>query len=156
MSKKCSANYAHLVGDSVLRPFQDDKDFGNVIIPQGLKIYEHEKDTSRRLARCGLNVRWRELRHGDRLLNPDVIIAGQIWEIKSPKGNSKHTISGQFDRATKQGAIRLILDGARSALDDNYFIQEAQRQLNFSKQIVEVMVISKNGTITSLFPATSV
>jgi hypothetical protein len=76
----------------------------------------------------------------------DIVLLGLIWEIKSPRGNSKkHTVKDQFDRATGQGARNLVFDGRRTKLPDDYLIKTIGRELNIRRRIRKVVFISKSG-----------
>ena len=43
------------------------------------------------------------------LKTPDLLIHGQVWELKSPRGNGKYTIHNCFMTARKQ-SLNIIID----------------------------------------------
>lgn len=49
--------------------------------------------------------------------SPDLIINGEIWELKSPIGNSKNTIANNFKNARKQ-STNIVIDLRRCKLDE--------------------------------------
>jgi len=50
---------------------------------------------------------------------PDIVMNGQLWEIKSPIRKSKNTIKRQIKRAVKQ-SCNIIVDKVFSAVVLNY------------------------------------
>ena len=75
---------------------------------------------------------------------PDIVMNGIIFEIKSPTGNSRHTVRNQFDRASSQHASGLILDGQRTKLDDATLKKQIMRELTMRHRIKRVIFITKS------------
>ncbi|MCK2024581.1 hypothetical protein KZC52_16760 [Microbacterium sp. kSW2-24] len=123
---------------------------GAQTVPSGAFPRAHELATGDRLARAGVNVQWRveDFTHG--VKNPDVTIRGQVWDFKSPEGAGKNTISNQFARAKDQGVQRIVLDLARSPLDEATALADARRRLAGSDWFREVIVIDRSGRVTWL------
>jgi hypothetical protein len=81
----------------------------------------------------------------------DIVLLGLIFEMKSPKGNSrKHTVKDQFDRATRQHARNLVFDGRRTRLPDDYLIKTIARELSIRRRIRRVVFISKDGIVMEI------
>lgn len=123
---------------------------GCVRIPAGVRVLPHELATAHRLSRVGIDVAFNEIVHGDHVKNIDITINGDLWEIKSPQGSSKNTIAHQWARAKAQGSERLILDMARTSLDDDAVLAELRRRLAGSTQVISVLHVARDGTITHL------
>lgn len=121
---------------------------GRVEIPDGLHLEAHEISTARRLAAVGINVRWNEIIHGDHVKNLDVTIDGEPWEIKSPQGAGKSTISNQLHRAKEQGATRIVIDTARTPLDDTAVLNEMRRRFAHVEWWTSMIHIARDGTVT--------
>lgn len=123
---------------------------GTQTVPDGAFPRAHELATGERLTRAGISPRWRveDFTHG--VKNPDVTIDGQVWDFKSPEGAGKNTISNQFSRAKEQGVHRLVLDLARSPLDEATALAEARRRLAGSDWFTDVIFVDRAGTITWL------
>ena len=51
------------------------------------------------------------------LKSPDLLINSQIWELKSPVGNSKNTIKNNIHAARKQ-SLNLIIDLRRCKMNE--------------------------------------
>ena len=74
-----------------------------------------------------------------------------MWEIKSPVGFSrKHTVKEQFERATRQGARNLIIDGSRTKLPDDFLVGAIKHELSMRHRIRRVIFISKEGIVIEI------
>lgn len=119
-------------------------------MPRTAQAAPHEVDTGRSLAEAGHRVEFREIVHGTGVKNPDVLLDGQVWEIKSPTGSSeRNTISDQFKRASKQ-AERLVIDLQRCGLSDSTAIAQATRRFLGQKKFKALIIIDKTGRLTYL------
>lgn len=98
-SGSCDDDYG--LDEIVLVPLSADRQ-GVVAIPPGLLVDLHEQATAQRLAAVGFHVQFNALSHEPGVKNPDVTIDDQIWEMKSPQGAGKNTVSRPFTRAATQ------------------------------------------------------
>ena len=80
---------------------------------------------------------------------PDIKMLDVEWEIKSPKGKSKSTISNQLRRGSKQSQ-NLIIDTRQTKLK----YVEIERRVRFvvksSTSIKKVVFINKSGKVVEL------
>jgi hypothetical protein len=79
----------------------------------------------------------------------DIVMLGVEWEIKCPTGTSKSTISGQFQRASKQSK-NIIIDSRRTRLK---FLEIEKRVLNEvlkRTSINKVILIGKNEKVIEI------
>jgi len=80
---------------------------------------------------------------------PDIKMLDSEWEIKSPKGKSKSTISNQLRRGSKQ-SCNLIIDTRHTKIK---FV-EMERRVRFgvrnSTTIKRVIFINKSGKVVEL------
>lgn len=120
---------------------------GRIEAPAGAFPLPHELATAERLAAAGMNVRFRPVDTRPGARNPDIEIDGVVWEMKSPTGAGKNTISNQLSKSSGQ-SDRLVLDGTRSPLDDDVVLYELRRRLVTSRNHVEIIHIGKNGSVT--------
>ena len=72
----------------------------------------------------------------------DIVMNGVAWEIKCPTGNSKSTISGQFQRASKQSK-NLILDTRRTKLEYEIIEKRVRIELKKRAEFKRVLLIDK-------------
>ena len=80
---------------------------------------------------------------------PDIKMHGVLWEIKTPKGKAKSTISNQLRRGSKQSG-NLIIDTRHTKI--KYI--EIERRIIFgvsnSKSIKKVILLNKSGKVVEL------
>ena len=119
-------------------------------IPEGLILQGHELATANRLADVGLRVRFRTIQTGQGVKNIDATVDSQLWEFKSPQGSGKSTISNQLHRAKEQGARRVVIDTARTRLDDVAVLDEMRRRFASFPWFTSMIHIAKDGTVTRL------
>jgi len=72
----------------------------------------------------------------------DIVMLGSIWEMKSPIGSSKHTISNQFKVASQQ-ARNIILDTRRTSLTDEQIEKSAINELKIRTRTKKLVIINK-------------
>ena len=81
--------------------------------------------------------------------SPDILMRGVIWELKSPKGDSKTTIGTQFRRGSMQ-AKNIVLDSRRTKLKyeiiEKQAIIEAKQRTNLNR----VILIDKFGKVVEI------
>ena len=76
---------------------------------ENTKIEKHEKRTCRYLLKFGFNIETINPVNISGTNNPDILISGAIWEIKSPFSYNKQTLKNRMKKASKQ-ASRVIFD----------------------------------------------
>lgn len=109
--------------------------------------YKHELDAA------GIMVEYFEsdLLFLRRKLNasPDLLVkkTNQVWELKSPKGNSKRTIANNLREASHQSK-RVILDLSRCKLNNRNALARVRSFLKSGDSTLEkLLVIDKSGKI---------
>lgn len=84
------------------------------------------------------------------LKSPDLLINHEIWELKSPKGNSKNTIHNTIKGARKQ-SLNIIIDLRRCKLNRNKAISNIKDSYKKRKRkIGKFYIIDKNGKILDI------
>lgn len=84
-----------------------------------------------------------------RAKNPDILMLGSIWEIKTPTSSNQKTIKNRFKKASSQ-ATKIIFDlrGIETNAD------RAQRQIIdlFSQEgtVRRIMIIDKDGRLLDI------
>lgn len=81
----------------------------------------------------------------------DMVMNGLIWEIKSPIGSSRMTVSNQFRRASKQ-STHLVFDARRVHLDENDVLSQVRTEVK-KRRFRAVLFITKAGTVLEIRPA---
>ena len=116
------------------------------IIPNGVTLEKHEFKTVLLITKHGINVELipKSNRYG--VHTPDIIINGIAWEIKSPIGDGKYTIQNTIQRAIKQSKY-IIVDLRRTKRHQQKCIRELKNEFNKSKNLKQLIVITKTGRI---------
>ena len=80
---------------------------------------------------------------------PDITMTGLDWEIKTPMGDSKTTISNALKRGAKQSKY-LIIDLRKTKIKDLQAQKEIQISMSKTRSIQRVIVINKNSEIIDI------
>ena len=84
------------------------------------------------------------------LKSPDLRIRNEIWELKSPRGNSKNTISNNIKGARKQ-STNIIIDLRRCRLNKYKALANVRDLYKKRKRKTGTyLIIGKNGSILSM------
>jgi hypothetical protein len=118
----------------------------NVKIPDALtaKPQPHEVEITWIVARhFKTTVEFLQPIDGYMVKTPDFVMNGKLFEIKSPKGNSKkHTIKDQFNRA-KGKKRHMIIDARRTNLDDDFIMGRIAFELKTHRSVRSLLFITK-------------
>ena len=84
------------------------------------------------------------------LKSPDLKINGQIWELKSPIGNSKNTIHNIFVTARHQ-SYNIIIDLRRCKMNINKAHARIREAFNKRRRVkCQLKIIEKTGKIIDI------
>ncbi|MBQ3835442.1 MAG: hypothetical protein II816_08025 [Elusimicrobia bacterium] len=128
---------------------QNKENFGKTIIPFGAHPEEHEKEIAKILNKYGKDVEFLIPVETKYAKTPDVKMDGQLWEIKSPEGNSNRTIENNLRCALKQ-STNIIIDLRRIKVDETKAISQIKKQFVFSKSIRKIVIIKKNSKVLDI------
>ena len=109
-----------------------------------------EEDTFNYLTLFGFNIELIRPTSTKKAKNPDIFIAGVIWEVKTPISSNKNTIKNRFREASKQSS-RIIFDlrHIRRGAD------EAKKQIvelfGNSGRVRNLMIIEENGDVFDFY-----
>ena len=106
----------------------------------------HEKSTIRFLLECGFDIELISPSNIYRSKNPDMLLSGSVWEMKSPTGSGRRTIESQFHGAGKQ-ADNLVLDLRRIGIPDKKSKDKAIFEFTKSRGIKQLILITKSRKI---------
>lgn len=85
---------------------------GVIIIEPGVDVWPHEKRTAEALAQRGLDVRFVRKRDGEHIRTPDIVIDGEMWEMKSPQSSDMDKVRKNLRKALGQSR-NIIFDSQR-------------------------------------------
>lgn len=84
------------------------------------------------------------------LKSPDLLIGSSTWELKSPKGNSKNTISNCIRGARKQ-STNIIIDLRRCKMNSNQAIARIRHTYKRRRRKTGTyLIIKKDGSVVDV------
>lgn len=87
---------------------------------------------------------------GYRMKTADVVMNGNLWEIKSPQGNSKlNTIKEQFKKGTKQSKF-IVIDGRRTKLSDVFIQKQIVFEMRNRPRTKKTIYINKSKEVIEI------
>ena len=82
--------------------------------------------------------------------SPDLLIEGEIWELKSPRGNSKNTIHNNIKGARKK-SVNIVIDLRYCKMNKNKAISRIRDAYKKRKRkIGKYYIIEKTGKIVDI------
>ena len=113
------------------------KRIGEIRIPAGNIIWQHELATAEALAAAGYVVEFLPVSVRKDSRSPDIIMSGEKWEIKSPKIDKLSAIERNLKRATKQSG-NIVIDSRRMHKLQNrtvqkFLVQKCKQQKTIKK-----------------------
>ena len=112
----------------------------------GVHLTEHEWNTVKLLLDLGYDIELIPPVHIKGVKTADMSMNGIMWEMKSPQGGGKTTISHTIKHAVSQ-STNIIIDLRRCKLDEVQSIKELERHFKLSKRIRRLKIITKSEEI---------
>ena len=107
----------------------------------GVHLEKHEYETVKLLLMNGHNVELIPTSQVKGMRTPDISIDGVLWEIKSPTGNSKHTMKHTLQNAAHQ-SNHVIVDLRRCKMSPDNAAKELAYHFNLSRRIRRMIIIT--------------
>ncbi len=85
---------------------------GKIIIVPGLNVWPHELKTAEALANAGYTVEFVRKSDVDYEKTADVLIDGELWEMKAPTASSMKAVERNLRRAVDQ-STHIVFDSRR-------------------------------------------
>ena len=74
--------------------------------------------------------------------NPDFMMDGVLWEMKSPQGRESRTLERAFKNAAKQSK-NIVIDLRRMTLDTRSALRLLGKRFNLSRHVKRLRIITK-------------
>ena len=113
------------------------------IIPNGVILEKHEYRTVVFLTKCGLDVELIPKSNEAGIHTPDIIVAGEKWEMKAPKGEGNALMKNTIQKALRQSP-NIIIDLRRTKRNQIKCLCELRREFIKSKTIHRLKIITKS------------
>lgn len=88
------------------------KSKGEIRIPAGINVWQHELSTANALAKAGHVVEFLPTKDIKNTKSSDILMNGENWELKAPKTDKLSAIERNLKRATKQSS-NIVIDSHR-------------------------------------------
>ena len=124
----------------------------NVIVANKIKnnVEQHEIEAAWIIARhFNRPVEFLEPINDYMRKTPDVIIDGQLREIKSPIGKSRQNVERQLKRAIKQSQ-NIIFDGRRSSINDSILVSRLRNEAKKYRSLKKLIFVTKDEKILEM------
>lgn len=109
----------------------------------GVKSEPGEEKTFEFLTLLGFDIELIIPTHAQNIKNPDILIAGTIWEVKTPTSHNENTIKNRFREAADQ-ATHIVFD-LRYVKRDHEKVEKQLIGLFKDKGRVRRMIIIEKG-----------
>lgn len=113
------------------------KNKGEIRIPAGINVWQHELSTANALAEAGHVVEFLPTKDIKNTKSPDILMNGEKWELKAPKTDKLSAIERNLKRATKQSG-NIVIDShrlrkIRDSSVQNFLLQKFKQQKTIKK-----------------------
>lgn len=126
------------------------KPIGSIKILGDVDVWPHEYRTAVALSRAGFNVTFIKKSDEDREKTPDLLIDGQLWEMKAPKASNARAIDRNLRRALRQSR-RIIIDSRRMKdLPDATVERELRKHARDMRSIERLVFVNHRGEVIDI------
>lgn len=115
---------------------------GKLTIPPDTFPERQELIVANVFIKLGIDVTFLKPSLGYKAKTPDIRMRDLDWEIKSPTGRTKHTISRHIKFASRQSS-NVILDATRTKLDDELVERQLRKDIVEHRSLKHVILINK-------------
>lgn len=122
------------------------KGSGAITVPKGRLVQPQEMVVATVLSWSGDDIKFL-LEDGKS--TPDIEYRGMFWEIKSLRGNSRHTVENNIRLALLQSP-NIVVDLQLTKMTDEKCLGYIRRQISLRKKIKHVIAITKRQQIVEL------
>ena len=120
---------------------------GKIIVEAGAYPQKHEFYTAEVLALAYGNIIFRKQVYKFGAKNPDILMGGILWEIKSPKTRKMSGIEQCLKRASKQSAYIIVDSGRVKGLKDDNILKFLENKVRKQKTIKRLIFVNKGREI---------
>ena len=113
------------------------------IIPNGVSLESHEYETILVFTELGYDVSLIPKSNLKGVHTADIIINGEQWEMKCPRGSGRWLLENTLKKASRQSE-NIIIDLARVKIHQAKCIKELEKQFYKIKQIRKMLIVTKS------------
>ena len=119
------------------------------IVTNGVELLSHEYKTVLSLTEYGFDIELVRPSSVPYSKNPDLLMGGTAWEMKSPVGNGKYTIQRLFHKAGRQ-ASNVVIDLRRINIAEEKALDEVKKRFEYSRTIRRILILTKSGELLDI------
>ena len=126
-------------------------DYAELIIFNGVKPWPHELETAVSLVKSGHTVVFRAKSEKYKVQTADILLDGQIWELKAPNGKKLSAVERNLRRGKNQSS-RIVFDSRRmKGVPDKAIMREILSKAHFITDIDKIIYINKHGDCIDIY-----
>lgn len=122
---------------------------GLLTVPPGTVLEKHEIRIALALTRLGKDVYVIKPIDSYKTKSPDFYMDGVAWELKSPTGSNRRSISRHIKYALKQSR-NIIIDSSRTKLSDAMIELWLKKDMQSHKSLQKLKLMTKNGKVVDI------
>lgn len=123
---------------------------GKIIIGREVNVWPHEIKTAQALADNGYTVEFVRKNEGKRMKSADLIIDGELWEMKSPTSSKLSAVEKNVRKALHQAA-RVIFDSRRmKGLSDAAVERKLRKIAPTLRSMRRLVFVNKRGNVIDI------
>ncbi|WP_165054466.1 hypothetical protein [Adlercreutzia sp. ZJ305] len=123
---------------------------GKIIIAAGSNVWQHEMDTARALAGAGRTVEFVRRSEEKRTTSADVLMDGELWEMKAPKSDKARRVIRTLRDALHQSR-NVIFDSRRmSKVPDAQIEHELRKGARELRSLRHLVFVNRKGKVIDI------
>lgn len=127
------------------------KTTGNITIPADCDVWPHEMKTARALAAAGHDVRFIRKSEQPHTRTADLIMDGDIWEMKAPKSSNIGAVQRNLRRGLGQ-SHNIIFDSRRmKGVPDAAIERELRKWGRELKTLDHLILVNRHAAVIDIY-----
>lgn len=123
---------------------------GQIIIKAGINVWPHELKSAEALAAAGYTVEFIRRSEEKRATSADILISGEVWEMKAPQSDKISAIEKNVRRALHQSRC-VVYDSRRmKRIQDKTIEKELRKSAASLKSLKHLLFINRTGTVIDI------
>lgn len=126
------------------------KQIGKIIISAKINVWPHEMETARALAAAGYTVEFVARSEEERATSADLLINGELWEMKAPKSDKVNAVEKNVRKALHQARC-VILDSRRMKKVSDRQVEHELRKCSVSFcHLKHLLFVNRSGEVIDI------
>lgn len=128
-----------------------EKKRGQIVIDSGANVWPHEMRTAEALAAAGYTVRFVLRSEEQRVTSADILMDGELWEMKSPVSSNMKAVEKNLRKACDQSCC-VIFDSRRmKGLPDSAIERELRACAKGRiRRLKALKMVNRKGTVIDI------